>query len=40
MPEAICCYLQTCIVVLLMLAIKYIMYTNFVHIALTNSELY
>ena len=29
MPEAICCYLQTCIVVILMLAIEYIMYTNF-----------
>ena len=28
-PEAICCYLQTFIVVILMLAIKYIMYTNF-----------
>ena len=37
-PEALCCCLQTCIVVILMLVIEYIM--SFVHIALTICELY
>ena len=29
MPEAVCCYLQTCIVVILMFVIEYILSTKF-----------
>ena len=39
LPEAICCCLQTCLLLIFILLIEYIMYTELhVHIALTTCE--